>query len=117
MKTEYRCYDKECAGEGPFQSYGGMTTLMGTVIHQDKYGRPLNADENYKTSSYKCHECGNNYFVIDKGWRRRIFSENVPYLGAFKIPTDDPRLLEDIDNTPDYVKEYNENKEHTKNEE
>lgn len=83
------CINPDCKDKS-FTSHGTMTTLMGWFPRYDEYGRPLNADPNTSTTEYTCG-CGRKYVKVEKGWSTKFYDSNG-------------QIIEDQDNTPDYIK-------------
>lgn len=89
-----------------------ISTLMGTNIRYDEFGRPLNCDCNYKDSKVRI---GNTRFALTrKGWYAYIWKpewvEKASYTWLMSTMLHKEELMIcKVDLRPDYVKEYEEN--------
>lgn len=83
------------------------STCMGWTQEYDEEGRPLLYDPNYKDGSVKIS--GAKYYFTRVGWYVYIWKEERKYTTVWNDRCND-YLLEKLDLSPDYVKEFRNSK-------
>lgn len=75
------------------------STLMGWFPEYDKQGRLLNCDPNYKSGTIRIE--GKQYWFVRHGFEVRLWDKQADYCSYNR-----GNHIEEMDITPDYIKEY-----------
>ena len=96
------------ATNGTFVGFSGVKTCMGWIPEYDSLGRPLNCDPNYIDSTIRID--GQDYYITKVKWHVYIWNQPCSRCTVWKKDRD-KYILAEVDLTPDYVKEYYDNKD------
>ena len=90
-----------------FETGFNTKTLMSWEPRFDKQGRPLNCDPNYKSGEINIE--GKKYWFVRRQYNIRLWDKPANYMNYMSDKGDH---IEEMDITPDYVKEYHKTLNH-----